>query len=66
MGRYGKIQRPIELVSCLCGGDHHFIDEDNYLDYLQFDSDKQRKGMAETLGIECSRKRKLSAHKKAP
>lgn len=53
MERYGKIQRPIELVSYLCGFDHHFIDEDNYLDYLQFDSAKQRKGMAETLGIDC-------------
>lgn len=53
MGRYGKIQRSIELVSYLCGLDHHLIDEDNYLDYLQFDSGKQRKGMAETLGIDC-------------
>jgi radical SAM superfamily enzyme YgiQ (UPF0313 family) len=53
MGRYGKIQRSIEMVSYLCGLDHHLIDEDNYLDYLQFDSEKQRKGMAETLGIDC-------------
>ncbi len=53
MDQFGQISRPDELLSVLCAKDARHIDEGNYLEYLRFDQNKQRKGMAEALAMEC-------------
>lgn len=52
MDKLGKIENSLELLSYLTGLNYHNLNEQNYLDYLEFDLEKQRKGMVETFGME--------------
>lgn len=42
----------VHLISYLTGMDGFKLNTDNYIDYLDLDMQKQRKGMVETFGIE--------------
>ncbi len=53
MALYGRISHPKELVTYLCSKDISCITADNYQTYLDFAPSKQKKGMAETLAMEC-------------
>ena len=53
MALFGQISHPNQILSYLCNRDAALITADNYVDYLQFDPDKQKKSMAETLTMEC-------------
>ncbi|MFZ1984606.1 MAG: radical SAM protein [Desulfatitalea sp.] len=50
---FGKISRPDQILAYLCDKDADAIDGDNYLEYLRFAPRKEKKGMAETLAMEC-------------
>ncbi len=53
MALFGQIAHPNQILSYLCNRDAARIGADNYLGYLRFDPDKQKKSMAETLTMEC-------------
>jgi len=53
MDRFGKITHPLDLLTFMCGRDARSLNADNALDFLRFDPARQRKGMAETLAMEC-------------
>ncbi|MBU2511974.1 radical SAM protein [bacterium] len=48
----GKCKSPVELLTYISNRDAFKINKDNYLDYLEFDSGKEKKGMVETFAIE--------------
>jgi radical SAM superfamily enzyme YgiQ (UPF0313 family) len=52
MDIHGKIDNSMEVVSYLTELDYRTISYDNYLNFLKFNLDKERKGMVETLAIE--------------
>lgn len=52
MEQYGRISHPSHLLSFLSGKDVKNINNKNYLEYLQLDPGKLRKGMAEALAVE--------------
>ena len=53
MALFGQIFHPNQILSYLSNLDADGITADNYIDYLRFDPDKQKKSMAETLTMEC-------------
>jgi len=53
MDKFSKIDHPFDLVLYLSEIANPKINAKNYVDYLKFNFRKQRKGMAETLAIEC-------------
>ncbi len=52
MDSIGKCNSPVELLSYISNRDASGINSDNYLDYLEFDIRKEKKGMVETFAIE--------------
>ncbi len=54
MDQYGRISHPNQLLSFLSGKNVKNINKNNFLEYLQFDLGKQRKGMADALAVECN------------
>lgn len=52
MDSIGKIKTPIDLLGYICNRDASKINEENYLDYLDFDPKKEKMGMVETFAIE--------------
>lgn len=52
MDLHGKINDVMDILSYLTELDSSKLSASNYLDFLSFDADKERKGMVETLAIE--------------
>lgn len=52
MPLHGKISHPKELLSFLCNQKIELIDHDNFIKYLEFCPQMQKKSMAETLAME--------------
>ena len=53
MGLYKKLNAPADLLNYISDCDIAKLNPHNFIDYLNININKQRKGMAETLGIEC-------------
>lgn len=52
MDSLGTCKTPVDLLGYICNRDASKLNEDNYLDYLDFDSRKEKMGMVETFAIE--------------
>lgn len=52
MDSIGKCKTPVDLLSVLANKDTQRLNADTYLDFLNFDSRKERLGMVETFAIE--------------
>jgi len=53
MNLMDHISTPLDIISYLTKSNISQINKDNFIDFLYFDEQKHRKGMIETLGIEC-------------
>ncbi len=48
----GECETPLDLLGLLSGKTPSVIDEQNYLEYLNFDERKKKEGMAESMALE--------------